>query len=66
MGTSIMNRENRNEKIILFGLLCIAVGIIGILIILGICVAELGIIPMLFYICALLIIIGVIACKVND
>ena len=61
-----MNRKIENEKVILFGLLCIAVGIIGILTILGICIAELGIMPMLLYICALLIIIGVIACKVND
>ena len=60
-----MNRKIENEKVILFGLLCIAIGVIGILIILGICVAELGIIPMLFYICALLIIIGVMACNVN-
>ena len=61
-----MNRKIENEKVILFGLLCIAIGVIGILIILGIlCVVELGIIPMLLYICVLLIIIGVMACNIN-
>lgn len=61
-----MNRKIENEKVILFGILCIAIGVIGILIILGIlCVVELGIIPMLLYICVLLIIIGVMACNIN-
>ena len=59
-----MNKQN--EKIIAFGLICILIGIIGLLTMLGIAIATMGIIPICIYICILLIIIGVFACNVNN
>jgi len=57
-----MNKQN--EKIIAFGLICILIGIIGLLTMLGIAIATMGIIPICIYICILLIVIGVFACNV--
>lgn len=57
-----MNKQN--EKIIAFGLICIIIGIIGLLTMLGIAIATMGIIPICIYICILLIVIGVFACNV--
>ena len=57
-----MNKQN--EKIITFGLICILIGIIGLLTMLGIAIATMGIIPICIYICILLIVIGVFACNV--
>ena len=59
-----MNKQN--EKIIVFGLICILIGIIGLLTMLGIAIATMGIIPICIYICILLIVIGVFACNVNN
>ena len=59
-----MNKHN--EKIIAFGLICILIGIIGLLTMLGIAIATMGIIPICIYICILLIVIGVFACNVNN
>lgn len=59
-----MNKQN--EKIIAFGLICILIGIIGLLTMLGIAIATMGIIPICIYICILLIVIGVFACNVNN
>lgn len=59
-----MNKQN--EKIIAFGLICILIGIIGLLTMLGIAIATIGIIPICIYICILLIVIGVFACNVNN
>ena len=56
-----MNKQN--EKIIAFGLICILIGIIGLLTMLGIAIATMGIIPICIYICILLIVIGVFACN---
>lgn len=58
-----MNKQN--EKIIAFGLICILIGIIGLLTMLGIAIATMGIIPICIYICILLIVIGVFACNVQ-
>ena len=57
-----MNKQN--EKIIAFGLICILIGIIGLLTMLGIAIATMGIIAICIYICILLIVIGVFACNV--
>ena len=59
-----MNKQN--EKIIAFGIICILIGIIGLLTMLGIAIATMGIIPICIYICILLIVIGVFACNVNN
>ena len=59
-----MNKQN--EKIIAFGLICILIGIIGLLTMLGIAIATMGIIPICIYICILLIVIGVFACNINN
>ena len=56
-----MNKQN--EKIIAFGLICILIGIIGLLTMLGIAIATMGIIPICIYICILLIVIGVFTCN---
>ena len=56
-----MNKQN--EKIIAFGLICCLIGIIGLLTMLGIAMATVGIIPICIYICILLIVIGVFACN---
>ena len=59
-----MNKQN--EKIIAFGLICILIGIIGLLTMLGIAIATMGIIPICIYICILLIVIGVFVCNINN
>ena len=50
-----------DEKITAFGLICVFIGIIGLLTLIGIAIATMGIIPVCIYICILLIIIGVFA-----
>ena len=59
-----MNKQN--EKIITFGLICILIGIIGLLTMLGIAIATMGIIPICIYICSLLIAIGAFACNIES
>ena len=59
-----MNKQS--EKIITFGLICILIGIIGLLTMLGIIIATIGIIPICIYICSLLIAIGVFACNIGS
>lgn len=53
-------------KITAFGLICVLIGIIGLLTLIGIAVADMGIIPICIYICILLILIGVFACIIGD
>lgn len=55
-----------NEKITAFGLICVFIGIIGLLTLIGIAIATMGIIPVCIYICILLIIIGVSACSIGE
>ena len=59
-----MNKQS--EKIIAFGLICILIGIIGLLTMLGIAISTMGIISICIYICILLIIIGVFACNFGN
>lgn len=55
-----------DEKITAFGLICVFIGIIGLLTLIGIAIATMGIIPVCIYICILLIIIGVFACSIGE
>ena len=55
-----------DEKIIIFGLICFAIGTIGLLVLLGIIIAAMGIIPVCIYVCLLLIVIGILACNVGS
>lgn len=59
-------KDKLDEKITAFGLICLFIGIIGLLILIGIAVATMGIIPVCIYICILLIIIGVFACSIGE
>ena len=57
-----MNKQS--EKIFTFGLICVIIGIIGLLTMLGIAIATMGTISICIYICILLIVIGVFVCNV--
>lgn len=59
-------KDKLDEKITAFGLICLFIGIIGLLILIGMAVATMGIIPVCIYICILLIIIGVFACSIGE
>lgn len=54
-----------DEKIIAFGLICVFIGIIGLLTLIGIAIATMGIIPVCIYVCILLIIISVFVCSIG-
>lgn len=55
--------NNLGEKLIIFGLICGFIGIMGLLTILGIAIATMGIMPICIYVCGLLILIGMLACS---
>ena len=55
-----------DEKIIAFGLICAFISIIGLLTLIGISIATIGIIPVCTYVCILLIIIGIFACSIGE
>lgn len=55
-----------DEKIIIFGLICFTIGALGLLILLGMVIAAMGIIPVCIYVCLLLIVIGILACNVGS
>ena len=48
-----------DEKIIIFGLTCFVIGAVGLLTLLGILVAAMGVIPVCIYVCFLFIAIGI-------
>nr|DAR42019.1 MAG TPA: hypothetical protein [Bacteriophage sp.] len=54
-----------DEKIIIFGLVCLTIGITGLLTFLGILIAALGTIPICIYVCFLFIAIGALACNMG-
>ena len=57
---------NMDEKIIIFGLICFSIGIVGLLTFLGILIAAMGIIPVCIYVCFLFIAIGILACNIGS
>ena len=55
-----------DEKIIIFGLICFAIGTVGLLTLLGILIAAMGVIPVCIYVCFLFIAIGILACNIGS
>lgn len=61
-----MKDDKLDKKIIRFGLICIAIGIVGLLTFLGILIAAMGVIPVCIYVCFLFIAIGILACNIGS
>ena len=56
-----------NDKIILFGIICGSIGLIGLFTIIGILIAKnLGVVQVCIYACLVLMGIGYIICEVGD
>ena len=55
-----------NDKLILFGMTCMAIGVIGLLIVVGILIANAGVMQLCIYICISLGGLGYVIAKVGD
>lgn len=55
-----------DEKIIIFGLICFVIGTVGLLTLLGILIAAMGVMPVCIYVCFLFIAIGILACNIGS
>ena len=56
-----------NDKIILFGIICGSIGLIGLLTIIGILIAKnLGVVQVCIYTCLVLMGTGYIICEIGD
>lgn len=58
--------KQMDKEMMTFGLICFTIGVIGLLVLLGIIIAAMGIIPVCIYVCLLLIVIGILACNVGS
>ena len=55
-----------NDKLILFGMVCMAIGVIGLLIVIGILIANVGVIQLCIYICISLGGLGYVIAKIGE
>lgn len=55
-----------NDKLILFGMACMAIGVIGLLIVVGILIANAGVMQLCIYICISLGGLGYVIAKIGD
>lgn len=55
-----------NDRLILFGMICMAIGVIGLLTVVGILIANAGIMQLCIYICISLGGLGYVIAKVGD
>ena len=55
-----------NDKLILFGMVCMAIGVIGLLIVVGILIANIGVIQLCIYICISLGGLGYVIAKIGE
>lgn len=61
-----MKDDKLDEKIITFGLVCVAIGIVGLLTFIGILITAMGVIPICIYVCFLFIGIGILAYNIGS
>jgi hypothetical protein len=55
-----------NDKLILFGMVCMAIGVIGLLIVVGILIANVGVMQLCIYICISLGGLGCVIAKIGE
>lgn len=65
-GNKVRKKFPLNDKLILFGMVCMTIGVIGLLIIVGILVANAGVIQLCIYICISLGGLGYVITKIGE
>ena len=65
-GNKVRKKLPLNDKLILFGMACMAIGVIGLLIVVGILIANAGVMQLCIYICISLGGLGYVIAKVGD
>ena len=55
-----------NDRLILLGMVCMAIGVIGLLIVVGILIANAGVMQLCIYICISLGGLGCVIAKIGD
>lgn len=62
----VRKKSSINDKLILFGMVCMAIGVIGLLIVVGILIANVGAMQLCIYICISLGGLGYVIAKIGE